>query len=109
MRSNLTAVRQRVERLASTMAAACLDLSRLSDEELLAEALAAATQLDPCSRCGYDMATAALAELRAGRFTDLWTCPRCHCSIRVAAAGGCDTEDRGRTRWGSFPNTSTNK
>jgi hypothetical protein len=113
MRTSLAAVRQRIERLASTMAAARLDLSRLSDEELIAEGLACAAQLEPCPACGYDLAARSLAEWRATAqaltkgqarpsLSDPFTCPQCvrpnPNAITPAAersdAAGCPNESR---------------
>ena len=55
MRGDLSAVRRRVERLATTVAAAD-DVSQWSDARLEAELLGLVGRFDPCSRCGYDLA-----------------------------------------------------
>ena len=81
---SLAAVRQRVERLAVSMASADA-VSTWTDERLTAELLALLARLDPCQACGYDIGAHALAAasvealgpVSASILGGLRVCPRC--------------------------------
>src|SRR4051812_28153841 len=76
MRADLTALRQRVERLAA-MVAELGDVSRWTDAELRAEVLALLARLDRCRACDYDIAAYALACAQPADSVNLDACPRC--------------------------------
>lgn len=82
--SSLTAVRQRVERLAAVIAQHD-DVSTWTDARLRDGLTSVLAHLDPCVSCGADLARHASEALNADRvdFTRLTTCPTCGVSWMV--------------------------